>query len=35
MYKVGIISEVYGTVPLVDPLYLENPSPVLDPLLLT
>ncbi len=35
MYKVGIISEVHGTVPLVVPLYLENPSPVPDPLLLT
>jgi hypothetical protein len=43
LYKVGIISEVYGTipliiplvVPLVFPLCLESPSPVPKPLLLT
>jgi hypothetical protein len=35
MYKVGIISEVHGTIPLVNPLCLENPSPVPDSLLLT
>jgi hypothetical protein len=38
MYKVGIISEAHGTiplvVPLVIPLYLESPSPFPEPLLL-
>ncbi len=35
MYKVGIISEVHGTIPLVIPFCLENPSPAPDPRLLT
>ncbi len=35
MYKVGIISEVHGTIPLIIPLCLENSSPVPEPLLLT
>ncbi len=39
MYKVGIISEAHGTIPLIIPLViplcLESPSPVPEPLLLT
>jgi hypothetical protein len=34
MYKVGIILEAHGTVSLVIPLCLENPSPIPDPLYL-